>query len=237
MLLDVALTEDVLRDNGRFVARQRHQYVGGWVGELENRRVGVRRFNIRHLPERVGAAGMDLFQHLQNAELHIGAGQRLAVVERHVPAQLEGDGLAVLADGPGFRQARLRLEVEIVFKQTVEDLCRYLPDGAGGAEIGGEGGRLRLDHHDQRSAALLCMRGGRHQKTGDHQRQDASYHRSYPPLARISQTPRPCVPAARMFRLGLSFNSTTWAFGKPVPNTDQCKPKSIDEKTPRSVPK
>jgi hypothetical protein len=58
-----------------------------------------------------------------------------------------------------------------------------------------------------------------------------------PLSARISQTPRPCVPAARMFRLGLSFNSTTWAFGRPVPNTDQCKPKSIDEKTPRSVPK
>src|SRR5262249_10262147 len=159
---------------------------GGRVEELENRCVIVRGLDVDQLTERVCAAGMYLLQDLHDAELHVGAGHGVAVVELHVVAELECNGLSVVADRPGFRQARLRLEIEIVFEQSVEDLGRHLADRSRCAEIGCKCRRLRLNHHDQRSAALLSNNNRRRQQAEGRDRrpdwQDSAYHRASPDI-------------------------------------------------------
>ena len=95
---DVALAEDVLGQHRALVARQRREHVGRGVGELEDGRVRVRRLDCGYVAEGVDAARVHLLQHIHDGELHVGGGERLAVVELHVLAQLEGDGLAVGRD-------------------------------------------------------------------------------------------------------------------------------------------
>ena len=41
-------------------------------------------------------------------------------------------------------------------------------------------------------------------------------------VVRISQTPRPYVPAAKMPSVGANSRSRTMTFGRPVPNRHQC---------------
>src|SRR5262249_184175 len=53
---------------------------------------------------------------------------------------------------------------------------------------------------------------------------------------RISHTPRPCVAAAKIFKLGASFKSTTSTFGSPIWKADQCRPIAVGGYAPRSVP-
>ncbi len=98
---------------------------------------------------------MDLLEHLHDREPDIGAGEPRAVMKRHALAQVEGVLGAVLADVPGFGEAGLRVEVEIVFQQTVVDLGRHLPGRRGGREIGSQGRGLGMNRHDQRSPGLL----------------------------------------------------------------------------------
>ena len=51
----------------------------------------------------MGSAGIGVEEHLQR-ELHVLGGQRLAIVEAHVIAQMEGIGEAVVGDLPTRRQ-------------------------------------------------------------------------------------------------------------------------------------
>src|SRR5678816_4585268 len=80
-------------------------------------RLGVRGLDLGQLPEGRGAARVHLLEDLENGELHVGAGERLAVVELHALLQREGDRLAVGADGPRLRQSGNGLEAEVVLEQ------------------------------------------------------------------------------------------------------------------------
>src|SRR3546814_691063 len=101
---------------------------------------------------------MIFLQHLQDAELHVGAGEGLAVLKLHPFPQFEGDGLPVRANLPGLCEAWLRLEVEVVLEETLIDLRGDLPDRTGRAEIGGKRWRLGLYYHDERATLLWCRR-------------------------------------------------------------------------------
>ena len=103
---DVALAEDVLGQHRALVARQGGEHVGRGVGELEDGRELVGRLDRGHVAEGIDAARVHLLQHVHDGELHVGGGERLAVVELHVLAQLEGDGLAVGRHLPGFGERR-----------------------------------------------------------------------------------------------------------------------------------
>ena len=108
--------------------------------------------------ERRDAARMDLLQHLHDRELHVGGGERLAVVELHALAQLERHGLAVRAHLEAFGETRLRLQVEAVFQQAVEDLGGDLTDRPGRRDVRREVRRFRLGDLDQRAARFLRER-------------------------------------------------------------------------------
>ena len=54
---------------------------------------------------------------------------------------------------------------------------------------------------------------------------------------RVSHTPRPKVPAARIFVVGFNSRSATWTFGRLVPPTRvQSVPETSERKTPVSSP-
>ena len=87
--------------------------------------------------------GCTFFSTSSTVNLHVGAGEGLAVVELHAFLQLEGDGLAVGDDRPRFREARDRLQVEVVLEQSFVHLGGHLPDRSGrawyDASVGGSG--------------------------------------------------------------------------------------------------
>ena len=209
--LDVALAEDVLGQHRALVARQRRQHVGRGVVELEDRRVVVGRFDRRDVAEGADAARMRLLQHLHDGELHVGGREGLAVVEFHVLAQLEGDGLAVGRNLPAFGQARFGLEVEAVFEQPVVDLGRHLADRRGGRDVGGEIWRLRLRDLHQRAAGLLG--GGR--RAGDRQGQQPRQSKSAP--TRHSHDGSPVAIFYKIARNSSpSRGQQVWAAADPV---------------------
>ena len=110
--LDVGALVQVLRQHRRLVARKRHQQVGRRPGEPEDGRVRVRRVDLGDLAEGRRPARVRLLEHLEHGELHVGAREGLAVVELDALLEREGDGLAVGAHLPGFREPGDGLEVQ-----------------------------------------------------------------------------------------------------------------------------
>ena len=155
--LRIGALEEVFGEHRRLVARERHHQIGRRIGQPEDHRMLVRRVDLGHLTIGPRAPRVQLAQDLLDAELHVGAGEGLAVVEADAVLELEGDGLAVRADRPGLGQPGSRLEVEVVLEEPLVDLAHDLADGARGALVGGQRGRLGLHEHDERAAPLLGL--------------------------------------------------------------------------------
>ena len=99
--------------------------------------------------------GVGVEQALEAVE-HVGGGELLAAAELHVVAQLEGVGLAVLADLPGFGQIRdHRLAVPVQRHQRVLDHVDDVGGGRPGGALAVIMRRVERLHHPQR----LPLRG------------------------------------------------------------------------------
>ena len=97
---------------------------------------------------------MRLLQHVEDGELDVLARERLAVMKLDAFLQLERDRLAVGAHRPRLREARNRLQIEVVLEEALVHLRRNLSDRPGGARVSRQRRRLRLHDHHQRSAPL-----------------------------------------------------------------------------------
>ena len=146
--------EEVLGEHGRLIARERAQDIGRGLIQLEHGGRLVRRLDVDQGAEGIGPPRMHLLQHLHHRELHVGAGEGLAVVKAHPAAQLEGDALAVSSRLPRLRQARHGVQVEVVLEQPVVNLGRHLPDRPRRGQVRGQGRRLGLHQHDEGATAL-----------------------------------------------------------------------------------
>ena len=153
--LEVHALEQMLREHRRLVPGEGPEDVGRRLVELEDRRLGIRRLDIGDGAEGVGAARVDLLQDLEDRELHVGARERLAVVEADAAAEPERNGPAVVAHLPRLRQAGLGVQVEVVLEEPIVDLGGDLADRARGGKVRGERRRLGLDQHHQGAAAFL----------------------------------------------------------------------------------
>ena len=170
MVGDVAGAEDVLGQHRRFIARQRHQHVRRGLGKMEHDGERIRSVDRFDRAEGADAARVYLLQHVEDAELHVGASERLPVVELHALLQPEGEGFAVRTHRPGLREPGDRLQVEVVFEQSLVDLGRDLPDRPRRTLVRGERRGFGLHDHDQRSAALrrtLRERRQRHREKNE----------------------------------------------------------------------
>jgi len=101
--------------------------------------------------------GMGLAQEDVGREDHVGRGEGLAVVPGHAFLEPEGVDLAVVADLPGGREARHRLELVVVSQQALVDVAG---DHLGRAVLDDaqhQPRRLRLDHEVERPAVLRLL--------------------------------------------------------------------------------
>ena len=113
------------------------------LGEPEHHGGAVGRVDRRHLAEGHPAPRVQLLPDLLEGKLHVGRGERLAVVPGHASPQLEGVGLAVGGDRPRLGQGRARLQVEVVVEQSLVDLRRHRPDEGRGVDPRDQRRRLR----------------------------------------------------------------------------------------------
>lgn len=100
MRADIALAEDMLRQDRRFVAGQRGHHIGCRPVQAKHGGLGVWRFDRRDFGEGIDPARMNFLQHFHEGVLNISAREGLAVMELHAGAQPEGHRLAVSRNVP-----------------------------------------------------------------------------------------------------------------------------------------
>ena len=152
VVLQVGTGEEVLRQHRRLVRRERLQHVRSRILQAEDRCLCIGRVDRHHFLEARRPSGVHLLQHFHDRVLHVGTREWLAVVEADPVLQVERDGLAIRAHVPRLREARHRIQVEVVFEQPVVHLRRHLSDGPRSVVVRSEGRRLRLHHHHQCAA-------------------------------------------------------------------------------------
>ena len=119
--------------------------VGGGKGELD--RVGVHRFSLVEAGHLVGVVVLLLLE-LVDGPGHVVSVELVAVGEGHVLVEMEGVGLAVLGDVPGFREARLHFVVGVARQQGFVDVAdQHLFDGRSGlvADVEADRGEFESD--------------------------------------------------------------------------------------------
>ena len=122
--------------------------------EAQDHGLLVRCLDLLDLAEAVRSARVHPLEHLHDAVLHVGAGERMPVVKLDSLAELELSREAVLAHRPGLSEAWLRIEVEVVLEQARVGAGAALAHRRRGTEIGRQGRHLGLNEMHQRPALL-----------------------------------------------------------------------------------
>ncbi|MNV61222.1 hypothetical protein D3C71_1537230 [compost metagenome] len=126
---------------------QRHR-----AAVAEHRRVSVGRVDGLQVKLQGRTEVQVLLPEFQRVVLHIGRGERLAIMPGDAFAQLERDGLAVRIGGPGGGQLRHRLASGVQVHQRFDDLAGHDVDAGGGAQGRVQDALFRAQVHVQHPA-------------------------------------------------------------------------------------
>ena len=125
LLGDLLVAERVARQHRGFAGLKGADQVGLGCREVEDDGVVVRRLDLLDIAEIGATARMVALRDDVDRELHVLAGEGLAVVPEHVRAEPEGVGQLVVRDLPGLGETRHRSHAgTLVFEQALVNLGR-----------------------------------------------------------------------------------------------------------------